>query len=201
MKRLFSCFVLLFCLIPQRANQYAAPVVIQTLNLRTVVHQIEFDQLSNEDGCSSSAVGLHTLLTDAHCVLGTSIVKVDDISRHIIAATYDESDHALLQVDGDAFPAFLIIDQRLPVENEKVRILGWPGMADDPVYREGFYKHSEYGSPMRYRWQLPVFPGDSGSPIVADDGKLITTVSLGNSSAEAVSFVLAFTPEQLRNIR
>lgn len=171
--------------------------------LRKAAHQIAMESRTDNRGCSSDAVGPHSLLTAAHCMVGTDIVEVDGTDRHILVSLYDGNDHMLLVVDGAPFSIYLSIEQRTPQPNEHVRVWGWPGDSESPVLREGTFKFTKplekWGAVSI--WQLPIYGGDSGSGLVSDDGNIIAVLSLGNQSAEACTFPLAFTPGQLQVIR
>lgn len=164
-------------------------------------HQIELASRSEITTCSSVAVGKHTLLSAAHCMIGTGTVSVDSNDRAILSAVYDDNDHVLIVVDGPEFPVVSQMDQRTPVKGEHVHIWGWPGNAKTPVYRDGVFKSIEPGDDPLLVWQLPVFHGDSGSGVIDDHGKVINVVSLGNGSAEMKDWPLAFDPNQLQEIK
>lgn len=184
------------------AASLAVPIYCQSpiVPVDGAAHQIELVTKTADVGCSSTAVGPHTLLSAAHCIIGTGGILVDDAHRHILNTIYDENDHVLLVVDGTSFPETRQIEQRDPIQNEHVRICGWPGDATKAVCRDGIFKSIEQAH-HRLVWQLPVFGGDSGSGLVANNGKVINVVSLGNDSAEMENWPLAFSANQLQEIK
>src|SRR5581483_1158906 len=115
---------------------------------------------------------------------------------NIISQIYDEQDHVLLVLDM-SFAYYLPIEQREFTKGEHIRMWGWPGNSEDAVYREGYFK---YVDGELYIWQLPIYPGDSGSGMISDDNKVIGIVSLGNKSAECAIFLLSFSSDQLKKI-
>ena len=191
----FLLYVALLCLTMSAAAQ-------TKVDLSKAAHHIEFNTLTDDDTCSATAVGEHTLLTAAHCVQGTSKITIDDKDYSVKSLEYDEQDHALVRTDA-TFDVKLPIDERKPVANEPVKMWGWPGDSDIAVYREGYFVKVEqvdlgvYGN----MFVLPVFPGDSGAGIISADEKVIGVQSLGDKNARAISFTLAFTPEQLAAIQ
>lgn len=179
-----------------------APVAVSfnSTSPANAAHHIQFFNPFGWSKCSAIAVGPHTLLTAAHCVIGTGFISVDGTKLVIVSTLYDEHDHMLIVVDGTAFPSTVVMEQRDPRPDEHIRIWGWPGYAESVVPREGHLLTSTtYRVPDR--WQLPVFPGDSGSGLVTDNGTVITVLSTGNESAEAGTIPLTFSPEQLKAIR
>lgn len=165
-------------------------------------HHIELSSVADDVLCSSTAVGPHTLLTAAHCIVGTGKIRIDGEDAKIVQTLYDEQDHVLIVEDGVTFADTKQIEQSVPVAGEKVYIWGWPGEAQAPVYRQGVFEKTEDDPDgMLFVWQLPVFNGDSGSGMISDNGKVIAVVSIGNKSAECGSFLLQFSPDQLKQIR
>lgn len=171
------------------------------------VHHIEMNTIVGEGGtCSATAVGKHTLLTAGHCIIGgTDRISIDDSegTAAVTGIVYDDKDHALVTVDA-TFDSTLPIEERAPLPNEHVRIWGYPGNSDKPVYREGHYigKKTPLFSEVTFDlWKLPIYPGDSGSALVTDDNKIITVASMGDKSADAATFDMNFTPQQLQSIK
>lgn len=168
-------------------------------------HHIHFENKTSGDSCSATAVGKHTLLTAAHCIIGTSKLTIDDPDNqvNITGVVYDEEDHALIGVDA-TFEDVLPIDERAPLQNEHVRLFGYPGHSMAQVPRDGHFDRKQVidleGTEADI-FILPVYGGDSGSGVISDAGKIITVVSLGDQSAEMASFELAFTKAQLAAIK
>lgn len=168
-------------------------------------HHIHFENKTSGDSCSATAVGKHTLLTAAHCIIGTSKIYIDkpDTQVDILSTVYDEQDHVLVGVDY-TFDDVLPIDERAPEDKEHVRMFGYPGRSMDQVAREGHFARKQVidleGTEADI-YVLPVYGGDSGSGIISDAGKIITVVSMGDQSADMAAFELKFTPTQLAAIR
>lgn len=169
-----------------------------------MVHHITMESQADDDSCSSAAVGAHTLITAAHCVIGDDRLKMDGKDAVILKAIYDHNDHALLIEDGVTFTNWSELESRAPADNEAVEFGGWPGHAKEAVHRFGFYTGTEQEPDKDVtldKWVLPVFPGDSGSAMFDADGKIMAVVSLADRSANAYTFRLQFTPDQLAQIK
>jgi V8-like Glu-specific endopeptidase len=167
-------------------------------------HHIHFETAVEADSCSSAAVGPHALLTATHCELGTDVVDVDGVNYDISQKLRDGADHTILILPGAHFSDTLALDQRSPLVGERIRGWGWPGNIDTVIYKEGRVLKTieiEGVDPPTWLFAYPVFAGDSGGPVLSDDNKILTVVSLGDNSAHMVGFALAFTPAQLAAIR
>lgn len=170
-------------------------------------HEILLTGAEGEVRCSATAVGAHTLLTAAHCLVGDDRIQVDDEPTLIRATVYDHLDHALLVLDR-SFDDVLFLDVRDPRPDERVRIWGNPG-GRRRVYREGVFlaKQSEgwfvfaATAPPWLLFSLSVFKGDSGAALITDEGKILSVVSQGNESSQCRALSLAFTSAQLRQIQ
>lgn len=207
MKKLLVSLVAAVCLTLSACNVNVSvrPAQSQQSKYAQFAHHIKFNALDDGDSCSSVAVGSHTLLTAAHCVMGTGKLDIDGNEADITATYYDEQDHVLITENGVTFSQYTPIDQRVPVPNEHVQMWGWPGRANNAVFREGNFEKTEDGdfdnSLILYAYLLPVYSGDSGSGVISDEGKVITVVSLGDREAQMFAFKLAFTPQQLAQIK
>jgi hypothetical protein len=147
--------------------------------------------------CSSVAVGPHTLLTAMHCIVNPQQMEVDGQMHKITALDMDKQDHVLVHLDTFFFET-LPVEQRDPKETEHIRIWGWPGPARYPIAREGWYLGFDPADKNVRVWRLPVYAGDSGAPLVSDDGKIITIVSIGwDDLPVGGTYSLNFTPEQM----
>lgn len=173
------------------------------------MHRIAMVTVAEGAGCSATAVGPHTILTAGHCVIGgTAIVIVDGKPAHIVGVQYDGNDHALFVLNQNdiSFDTYVGIDEREPRNGERIRMWGNPGSSRH-VYREGYFqvKSDFVGADGQkrdlYIYILPVFPGDSGSGMISDDGKVIEVVSMGNENAQSQDFLLQFSPDQLAAIK
>jgi len=169
------------------------------------MHRIQMSSAADRAGCTATAIGQHTLLTAAHCIIGTDQITVDATDARVASALYDGNDHVILVLTGVQFDHYLGVDERSPKDKETVRLWGNPGHSRN-VYREGHFSGKDTFSGADgqdhelWIFVLPTYPGDSGSALITTDGKILTVVSLGNQSAECAVFPLAFSPDQLRRV-
>lgn len=166
-------------------------------------HHISFGTIVEQDLCSSVAVGSHTLLSAAHCVLGTSKMVVDNKEETISNLIYDENDHVLIVFNDITFSVVLPIDEREPKMNEHVVMYGFPVISLKAILRQGtFLGEEKFHDQDLYVWSFPTQNGDSGSGYISDEGKVIAVASIGNDErGVSGTFKLQFTPDQLKNIK
>jgi uncharacterized protein YcfL len=188
---LVVCACLLFGL-GFAANQKPTPVP----EVRAM-HHVSTANGIDDRICSSVAVGPHTLLTAMHCIVNPQQMEVDGQMHKITALDMDKQDHVLVHLD-TFFYDVLPVEQREPGTDEHVRVWGWPGSSRYPIFREGWYMGLDPADKDVRVWQLPVYHGDSGAPLVSDDGKVITLVSEGWEDVPVGgTYSLNFTPEQM----
>lgn len=203
MTRLLASLALLFSIVFGSAAQNGLSPFRLDDREGKAFHHIHFNNLLEGDSCSSTAIGKHALLTATHCEIGTDQVEVDGTNYDIAARVRDGNDHTILVLPKASFATYLQLDQRNPLEHERIRGWGWPGNVPDVVYKEGYFI-KEIGllqiGKTGWLFAFPIFAGDSGGGVVTEDGKVITVVSLGDDAAHMVCFPLAFTPAQLSAI-
>lgn len=162
------------------------------------MHHIQLDSTTDGASCSASAIGPRALLTAAHCIVGTGVIAVDGETFAIDRILYDENDHAIILLQSAKFDHIAELAPRVPAPHEHVMFVGNPGH-NTSIRRDGYFLKSEFVNfeLVTMDFILPAFPGDSGSGLLSDDGKIIAVLSVGDKSAEAGAFPIAFTPEQL----
>jgi V8-like Glu-specific endopeptidase len=171
------------------------------------VHHISLVSATEGGTCTAEAVGKHTLLTAAHCVIGTDRIVIDGQPAAIKKTVYDGNDHVLIVVIGVEFDSTLKLEERDLRPGERVVLYGFPGTSTVPVYRFGYLDtvESMTGADgierQLFVFKLPIFPGDSGSALISEDGKIVAIASMGNANAQTACLPLAFAPEQLREMR
>jgi len=123
--------------------------------------------------CSSTAVGPHALLTASHCELPVDELFVDGKQSDILGRTRDGGDHTILFLSA-TFKDWATFADALPDVSDHVFIFGNPGR-DNDMYREGYV--SNIDGAMLYL-DMNGFPGDSGSALFNEEGKVCGIVSL-----------------------
>jgi len=191
---------------------------------RKASHRIEFtvpeDSLTDEqlfpsaDGkgaCSASALGPHALLTAQHCDVGEEYLTVDlELSpRKIVGRITDGEDHIIFLVNGSKFKATMAAEYdpttyALPTVGEKVFLFGDGRAMYPPQYRNGYYTGTakiEDGDaskdPDVFLFDLNIIPGDSGSAVYGDGGKLVTLITYSMGGKFAGCYKMAFTEAQI----
>jgi V8-like Glu-specific endopeptidase len=160
-------------------------------------HHIEIETILDDVSCSATSVGPHALLTAGHCDGGTDQLLVDGKKATIVQRIYDHQDH-VIYVTSQTYSDYTPIDERDLIPDEGAYMWGNPGHAKD-IYRSGYFvKESKEDNGMILQiFVMPIFPGDSGSGVFDEHGKLIAVASLGDRSAGMATFPLEFSPEQL----
>ncbi|HEY6766636.1 MAG TPA: hypothetical protein VI386_17895 [Candidatus Sulfotelmatobacter sp.] len=166
-----------------------------------------------EDGlCTATAIGPHAFMTAAHCNDSdepNKIVEFDYSTQkiHLLAGAKDGRDHVIYLIDGPAFQN--TVDVQFAVKpagaKEKVYIYGCGGGIFPPRLLSGIANRFRQASDssdvdahqhLRY-YTIPVIPGDSGSAIFGEDGRILSLVAYRHYDGTSSGFELAFTKEQL----
>jgi Trypsin len=182
---------------------------------RKATHMITYLDKEGEEvaGCTGTAVGPHALLTAVHCDEGTYDSIRLDLSQHvyhIIGAVADGRDAIIYHLDGPEFKNYVTIKEREAKLGEEVISYG-DGHRDYPQHTYvGHVVADVNGGDVSeldiadgtHCFDIPVIPGDSGSAIYAKDGSIVAIVTFGDvERGAAIGFALAFTPEQLEQIK
>ncbi len=123
-----------------------------------------------------------TLLTNYHVIEGSNEVTVNFPEagrfRAEVVDTYPEIDLAVLQVEEDGLPYLELADQLSADQGELITFIGNPlGFLD--IANEGtileYYQLEDWDQPVMMI-QAPVYRGNSGSPVLNEDGKVIGVV-------------------------
>ena len=133
------------------------------------------------------------LLTVNHVVEDATRIEVSCSGQPALSATVTSSsastDLALLEVGGLVVGTYLTIAQTIPALGEEVFTLGYPLvdlLGREPKYTEGTISAlSGPGGDASYlQISVPVQPGNSGGPLVNEDGEVIGVV-IATASAPA----------------
>lgn len=132
---------------------------------------------SKGTGFSISADG--TLLTNYHVVEGNSKVTVafPDDGRYTadVVETFPDIDLAILKVDGKNLPFLQLAPKTIVTEDEPIRFIGNPlsfsGIANEGTIID-YTKLSDWEKDV-VMIKAPVYRGNSGSPIINEDGQVI----------------------------
>lgn len=139
-------------------------------------------------------------VTNYHVTEGADSVYIQNkegqyFKAHLV--TFDQkTDVAILKVDYKNFRfsktevpySFAIAKKTL---GAKVFTLGYP--QDEIVYNEGYIssKNGFQGDSMQYRLELPASPGQSGAPVVDNNGNVIGIVTGKESESEGTTYAVS----------
>lgn len=137
-------------------------------------------QDSRGTGFAVSADG--TILTNHHVIEGEDSVTVafpeDGLFTAEVVETYPDIDLAVLQADGEGIPHLTLADQADYGQGEHVYFIG------NPLNFTGVANEGELIGPMQLSsWEeevimleAPVYRGNSGSPVINEDGEVIGVI-------------------------
>jgi len=139
------------------------------------------------------------IVTNYHVTEGADSIYIQSrdgeyLKTHLVS--FDEkADVALLKVDDKAF-RFGKGDVPYTFETTKSRLgtrvftLGFP--QDEIVYNQGYIssKNGYNGDSMQYRLQLPAGPGQSGAPVVGENGEILAIITGKETESEGTTYAV-----------
>jgi len=200
----------LLCLSSITAFGTARPEVKAAFKANVQIHQ---QTITENAYCSATAIGPQALLTATHCELPTDDLEVSTLDQpvKIVGRIRDGYDHTIYLIDGGTFKDTAKVVQNGLELTDTVFIWGNPGEMND-MYRVGVFSgiHQDQGffgptGPQEAMFQLPIFPGDSGAGIFAENGTVVEVVSFtaqqqtkdGREISFAGAYALSFKDEDL----
>lgn len=157
------------------------PITIQ----QRAEHRIKIE---GEGQCTATAVGPHALLTALHCDEKDLTAVTLDLSMrkfHLLSKTLDGRDHVIYIIDGEALQNFVPLQPGVHPAGtfERIYIYGSGGGAYPPQYKSGTrttaitdVSEIDQADGLQF-YSIPVIPGDSGSAIYGEDGRIIGVVT------------------------
>jgi serine protease Do len=136
-------------------------------------------------------------VTSLHMVKGSDSIFVENANMERVSArivhTDNRLDLAILKLDSVSFlkgkDVPFVFKTSGSDLGEKIFTLGYPG--DDIVYGEGSISSaSGSGDTAMYQISIPVNPGNSGGPLLDEQGYIVGLVRGKNSSAEGTGFAV-----------
>jgi len=138
------------------------------------------------------------ILTSYHVVKDADSVFLENEKYRRINAVTIYSNHkmdmAILKIKDSTFRSFGILPYSFKGDlkglGNKVFTLGYP--REDVVYGEGYIssKTGFNGDTLAYQVSIPLNPGNSGGPLLDDQGNIIGMVSGKHTEAEGAAFAL-----------
>jgi S1-C subfamily serine protease len=182
-----------------KATQQKQESDIRTLKENTETVTPQPPQQSNYTGTGFALSNDGYLITNYHVVEGAQNVQVltrdgKSLSASVIA--YEpKNDIALLKVDeknfrfgkGELPYSFMPGKAAL---GASIYTLGFP--QDEIVYNEGYIasRNGYEGDSNQYRLEVPAGPGQSGAPVVDDDGNIIGIIRSKDAETESTTFAV-----------
>jgi serine protease Do len=138
------------------------------------------------------------ILTNLHVVDGADSVYVQDSKGNSFKAVVKRKDSqydlAILKIVDESFSPLSSLPYRLKQNvvgmSESVYTLGFP--KDDAVYGEGYVssKTGYNGDTTQYQVSIPVNPGNSGGPLLDQDGNIIGVISAKQNQVDGATFAV-----------
>lgn len=169
-------------------------------------------QIGNQEKSSGTGFALTSngyIVTNYHVTNGATTIKVrgvnGDFSKSYIARVIVEdkiNDLSIIKIDDQSFKTlgivpYLIPNKSLEVGNS-VFVLGYPlrsTMGDEIKLTNGIISsRSGYqGDITSYQISAPIQPGNSGGPLLDDQGNVVGVINAKHTGAENVSYAIKIT--------
>jgi len=137
------------------------------------------------------------IITNAHVLKGTSAIVVDSKGKEFNAAILRidlKKDLAILKIEDEEFKTLKSLPYSIQKQNadlgDEIFTLGYP--RNDIVYGVGYLssKTGYNGDSLSYQIQISANPGNSGGPVLNNDGEVIGVLSTRQAQADGVSFAV-----------
>lgn len=123
-----------------------------------------------------------TILTNYHVIEGTDTVTVgfpeDGRFKANVVHTYPSIDLAVLEIDGENLPYLDLAEQPTYKEGDPITFIGNP-LSFTGIANEGkiidYYQLSDWDVPIMMM-EAPVYRGNSGSPVLDNEGRVVGVV-------------------------
>lgn len=139
------------------------------------------------------------IVTNYHVTEGADSIYIQNhegqyLKSHLVS--FDEkTDVAILKVEDKSF-RFAKGDVPYTFETSKRKLgtkvftLGFP--QDEVVYNQGYIssKNGYNGDSMQYRLQIPANPGQSGAPVVGENGEIVAIITGKESETEGTTYAV-----------
>jgi hypothetical protein len=144
------------------------------------------------------------ILTNFHVIAGASFIKVTTYNGQTYNAKVEKAvpylDLALLRVDGTGFPSLPLGYSPSPQAGEEILVFGHPlgvkntvskGIVSSPFKNIGEIDPNKKQLNINVmQISAPIYPGNSGGPVVNTSGKVIGVVFAKRSGADTLAFAI-----------
>lgn len=208
MKHFLLSIILALSLLTQTC--VAQPNIRETQH--AAMHWLLFQTEKDAWYCTGYAISEHAVLTAGHCdEPGMSVsfdkeLELKPAPTEITAKYFDGNDHMIFVVPSITFADTVYYNPKkykLPKQGEHVYYWGNPERHRD-LYREGYMSGIDPDPDTDLRTKdagiyfiINAAPGDSGSVVFAENGRIVSMVSASGDSTIMLGYPLAFTPEQV----
>lgn len=172
--------------------------LIRKINSTASASAAKNERPANYGGTGFALTANGYILTNLHVIEGAENITVVDNNgvpyKVRVIRTDSQYDLAILKITDDKFKGLSNLPYRLKRNSigmgEEVYTLGFP--KDDAVYGRGYVssKTGYNGDTTQYQVSIPVNPGNSGGPLLDQQGNIIGVISAKQNQLEGATFAV-----------